>query len=244
MLATQSPVATDLRLISALLHVMKNVERMGDQCVNICKVIPLTGNEPPADEEMVKLILGMGKQTGPLISAGEAAFAERDVDLARPRPPGRRGRQPQPRVLPDRARDRRRSRTARVGDDDAARRPRDRADRRQRRRHRRAGRLRRHRPLPRVRGRLAPGRGKREAHADVPMFASLTMLDRFAVELCGAASRRHPTEPPGWPRAVPGSDPTHLGTSSTRPGCSAPPTILVPTATRVLVAEPVEWAKR
>ena len=38
LLATQSPVATDLRLISALLHVLKNVERMGDQCVNICKV--------------------------------------------------------------------------------------------------------------------------------------------------------------------------------------------------------------
>src|SRR3954469_10103653 len=35
MLATQSPVATDLRLISALLHVLKNVERMGDQCVNV-----------------------------------------------------------------------------------------------------------------------------------------------------------------------------------------------------------------
>ena len=51
LLATQSPVATDLRLISALLHVLKNVERMGDQCVNVCKLIPLTGNEPPADED-------------------------------------------------------------------------------------------------------------------------------------------------------------------------------------------------
>jgi phosphate transport system protein len=44
LLATQAPVATDLRLISALLHLMKSVERMGDQCVNIAKVIPLTGN--------------------------------------------------------------------------------------------------------------------------------------------------------------------------------------------------------
>ena len=68
LLATQAPVATDLRLISALLHVLKNVERMGDQCVNICKMIPLTGNEPPADAEMVKLILTMGKQTRTLIS--------------------------------------------------------------------------------------------------------------------------------------------------------------------------------
>ncbi len=83
LLATQSPVATDLRLISALLHVLKNVERMGDQCVNICKVIPLTGNEPPADEEMVRLILAMGKQTGTLISQSKRAFEDRNVEMAR-----------------------------------------------------------------------------------------------------------------------------------------------------------------
>ena len=83
LLATQSPVATDLRLISALLHVLKNVERMGDQCVNVCKMIPLTGNEPPSDQEMVKLILTMGGQTGTLISQAKRAFADRDVELAR-----------------------------------------------------------------------------------------------------------------------------------------------------------------
>src|SRR3954452_20728594 len=49
LLAGQSPVATDLRLISALLHVLKNIEWMGDQSVNFCKLTPLTGNEPPAD---------------------------------------------------------------------------------------------------------------------------------------------------------------------------------------------------
>jgi phosphate transport system protein len=83
LLATQSPVATDLRLISALLHVLKNVERMGDQCVNICKVIPLSGNEPPADEEMVKLILSMGRQTRTLIGQAKRAFEDRNVDMAR-----------------------------------------------------------------------------------------------------------------------------------------------------------------
>jgi phosphate transport system protein len=82
LLATQSPVATDLRLISALLHVLKNVERMGDQCVNICKMIPLSGNEPPADREMVKLILSMGAQTKTLISQAKRAFGDRDVELA------------------------------------------------------------------------------------------------------------------------------------------------------------------
>jgi phosphate transport system protein len=87
LLATQSPVATDLRLISALLHVLKNVERMGDQCVNICKLIPLTGNEPPADEQMIKLILGMGSQARALINQAKRAFAERDVEMARDRSP-------------------------------------------------------------------------------------------------------------------------------------------------------------
>jgi phosphate transport system protein len=82
LLATQSPVATDLRLISALLHVLKNVERMGDQCVNVCKMIPLTGNEPPSDQEMVKLILAMGGQTRTLISQAKRAFADRDIELA------------------------------------------------------------------------------------------------------------------------------------------------------------------
>jgi phosphate transport system protein len=83
LLATQSPVATDLRLISALLHVLKNVERMGDQCVNICKLIPLTGNEPPADEGMVRLILTMGGQTRTLIGQAKRAFEQRDVEMAR-----------------------------------------------------------------------------------------------------------------------------------------------------------------
>lgn len=83
LLATQSPVATDLRLISSLLHVLKNVERMGDQCVNVCKLLPLSGNEPPADEEMVKLILRMGAQTRTLIGQAKRAFEERDVEMAR-----------------------------------------------------------------------------------------------------------------------------------------------------------------
>src|SRR5881227_1480270 len=54
LLATQAPVASDLRLIAALLHVMKMIERMGDQCVNIAKVIPLGGHNPPSDGELVR----------------------------------------------------------------------------------------------------------------------------------------------------------------------------------------------
>src|ERR1700742_1252938 len=82
LLATQSPVATDLRLISALLHVLKNIERMGDQCVNIGKVIPMTGHEPPADEDMVKLILTMGTHTKSLLVQAKRAFEERKVEVS------------------------------------------------------------------------------------------------------------------------------------------------------------------
>jgi len=83
LLATQSPVATDLRLIAALLHVIKNIERMGDQCVNICKLIPLVGHEPPVDETMVSNILTMGKQVRLELLQAKRAFAERDVKQAR-----------------------------------------------------------------------------------------------------------------------------------------------------------------
>jgi phosphate transport system protein len=83
LLATQAPVATDLRLISALLHLMKAIERMGDQCVNIGKLIPIAGHEPPADERIVKDIVTMGKQVKTQISQCKRAFEGRDVDMAR-----------------------------------------------------------------------------------------------------------------------------------------------------------------
>jgi phosphate transport system protein len=83
LLATQAPVATDLRLISALLHVMKNIERMGDQCVNIAKLIPIAGHEPPEDERIVHDLVTMGKAIRTQIRQAKHAFAERNVDMAR-----------------------------------------------------------------------------------------------------------------------------------------------------------------
>ena len=82
LLATQSPVATDLRLISALLHIIKNAERMGDQCVNICKLIPIVGHEPPSEESMIRLILGMGVQARSQIIQAKQAFADRNKAAA------------------------------------------------------------------------------------------------------------------------------------------------------------------
>ncbi|UJA21378.1 phosphate signaling complex protein PhoU [Thermoleophilia bacterium SCSIO 60948] len=82
MLATQAPVAGDLRVIAALLHLMKNVERMGDQCVNIAKILPLSGHDSPSDERIVANLVKMGQQVKILIRQAKRAFADRDIDLA------------------------------------------------------------------------------------------------------------------------------------------------------------------
>jgi phosphate transport system protein len=82
LLARQAPVAGDLRLVAALLHVITHVERMGDQCVNIAKLIPLSGNEPPARPEILERLLRMGAAARSEITQARAAFAGRDVDLA------------------------------------------------------------------------------------------------------------------------------------------------------------------
>src|SRR5438876_1142744 len=49
LLATQAPVATDLRLVSALLHVNIALERVGDLATNIVKVVKLVQDLPVDD---------------------------------------------------------------------------------------------------------------------------------------------------------------------------------------------------
>src|SRR3954449_13386298 len=61
LLATQAPVASDLRVVAALLHVIKHIERMGDQCVNIAKLVPLDGYHAPQDDQILELIFRMGR---------------------------------------------------------------------------------------------------------------------------------------------------------------------------------------
>jgi phosphate transport system protein len=82
LLALQAPVATDLRLVAALLHVIKHVERMGDQCVNIAKLVPLDGHHPPADERMLQNIAEMGRQARRQVVQAKQAFERRDAGLA------------------------------------------------------------------------------------------------------------------------------------------------------------------
>ncbi len=82
LLARQAPVAGDLRLVAALLHVIKHVERMGDQCVNIAKLIPLTGSEPPVQRDVRDALLKMGAYARSEVTQCKAAFANRDIGLA------------------------------------------------------------------------------------------------------------------------------------------------------------------
>jgi phosphate transport system protein len=82
LLALQAPVAGDLRLVAALLHVIKHVERMGDQCVNIAKLIPLSGNEPPVQREILERVEEMGRLARSEVRQSKQAFELRDLALA------------------------------------------------------------------------------------------------------------------------------------------------------------------
>ena len=82
LLALQAPVAGDLRLVAAVLHIIKNMERMGDQCVNIAKLVPLAGHNPPADPRVLEHIQSMGEQARQQVIQSKQAFARRNVEQA------------------------------------------------------------------------------------------------------------------------------------------------------------------
>jgi phosphate transport system protein len=82
LLALQTPVATDLRIVAALLHVIRCIERMGDQAVNIAKLVPLSGYESPKDKDILDAIERMGQLARSQLSQAKEAFASRNVGLA------------------------------------------------------------------------------------------------------------------------------------------------------------------
>jgi phosphate transport system protein len=81
-IARQAPVASDLRLLTGLGYMAIHIERMGDGCVNIAKLIKLAGpNVYPTD--LTARIATMGKDLITMIDHADRAFKERNVDLAR-----------------------------------------------------------------------------------------------------------------------------------------------------------------
>jgi phosphate transport system protein len=82
LLARQAPVAGDLRVVAALLHIIRCVERMGDQCVNVAKLVPLSGYEPPKDKEILDAIERMGQLARSQVTQAKESFASRNLELA------------------------------------------------------------------------------------------------------------------------------------------------------------------
>ena len=82
LIARQAPVATDLRLLAALLDVIRRIERMGDQCVNMCKVLLLSPEAPADDLQLTARLLDMGRKARSLSLESSRAFAQRDVATA------------------------------------------------------------------------------------------------------------------------------------------------------------------
>jgi phosphate transport system protein len=79
LIARQAPVATDLRVLAALLDVIRRIERMGDQCVNICKVLMLAPPPPDDDLRLTDRLLEMGRKARSLAVESARVFGTRDV---------------------------------------------------------------------------------------------------------------------------------------------------------------------
>jgi phosphate transport system protein len=82
LIALQAPVASDLRIIAAMLHTIMHLERIGDLCTNIAKLVPLSGHEPPTDPLILDIIERMGAQVHSQIDQARIAFEGRDSALA------------------------------------------------------------------------------------------------------------------------------------------------------------------
>jgi phosphate transport system protein len=80
LLALQSPVAADLRLISAILHSCLHLERIGDQAVNVAK-LHLATRDAPGSDAMRGQIREMGELVVQMLRTAMEAFAKRDVEL-------------------------------------------------------------------------------------------------------------------------------------------------------------------
>jgi phosphate transport system protein len=81
-LAQESPVATDLRIVLAVLHDSMHLERIGDQAVTVAKLTKLAhGLDPQRD--LAEGLQEMGDRAEEMVRVALDSFAERDVERAR-----------------------------------------------------------------------------------------------------------------------------------------------------------------
>jgi phosphate transport system protein len=81
LIATQQPMAVDLRIIIAILNVLVDLERIGDHAEGVAKIAIMIGDEPPV-KPLVDLPR-MAEKTVEMLSRALDAFIKRDVILAR-----------------------------------------------------------------------------------------------------------------------------------------------------------------
>lgn len=80
LLLHQQPVARDLRLISAALKMITDMERIGDQAEDIAEIVTFLKGRTI---EGMELIEDMARETIGMVSASVDAFVKKDVALAR-----------------------------------------------------------------------------------------------------------------------------------------------------------------
>src|SRR4029077_328690 len=81
LLARQTPVASDLRLVLAMLHVNLHLERMADYCVTVAKLTKLSGSAP-SDPRIVAALAEMGGRAEEVTRVGMRSFKQRDLARA------------------------------------------------------------------------------------------------------------------------------------------------------------------
>jgi phosphate transport system protein len=81
LLARQTPVASDLRLVLAMLHINLHLERMADYCVTIAKLSKLVPDVEPSPR-FVEGFEEMGSRCEEMIRIALDAFGDRDLERA------------------------------------------------------------------------------------------------------------------------------------------------------------------
>jgi phosphate transport system protein len=81
LLARQTPVAIDLRLVLAILHDNLHLERMADYCVTIAKLTKLV-EDIPDDRTLLEGFEEMGARAEEMIHVALDSFRDRDADRA------------------------------------------------------------------------------------------------------------------------------------------------------------------
>ncbi len=81
LLARQTPVAVDLRLVLAVLHINLGLERMADLCVTISKLTKLSADLRP-DAMLVEAFEEMGARAEEMIRVAMQSFADRELEGA------------------------------------------------------------------------------------------------------------------------------------------------------------------